>query len=168
MNWASWLLWGFVGTAVLTSIVAISQGLGMTRMNMPYLLGTMFTADRDRAKLIGIGLHFLNGWIFALLYLIIFHAAERSTWWFGALVGLVHAAFLLAVVLPALPALHPRVANEQYGPTVARQLEPPGFLGMHYGVRTPISILIAHIIFGAILGAFCSLDTHSLVNPTPT
>jgi hypothetical protein len=38
---------------------------------------------------------------------------------------------------------------------------------MHYGIRTPISILIAHIIFGAILGAFCSLDTHSLVNPTP-
>jgi hypothetical protein len=46
------------------------------------------------------------------------------------------------------------MANEQYGPTVARQLEPPGFLGLHYGIRTPISVLIAHIIFGAILGSF--------------
>jgi hypothetical protein len=49
------------------------------------------------------------------------------------------------------------MANEQYGPTVVRQLEPPGFLGMHYGVRTPISVLIAHVIFGAILGAFYTI-----------
>ena len=39
-------------------------------------------------------------------------------------------------------------------PTVARQLEPPGFLGLHYGIRTPISVLVAHTIFGVILGAF--------------
>jgi hypothetical protein len=63
-------------------------------------------------------------------------------------------SFVLAVALPALPALHPRMANEQYGPTVARQLEPPGFLGLHYGIRTPISVLVAHTIFGVILGAF--------------
>lgn len=66
-------------------------------------------------------------------------------------VGVVQAIFVLAV---ALPALHPRIANEQYGPTVARQLEPPGFLGLHYGIRTPISVVIAHIIFGTSLGRF--------------
>ena len=54
MNWESWLLWGFVSTVVLESILAGSQGLGVTRMNVPYLLGTMFTPNRDRAKLIGI------------------------------------------------------------------------------------------------------------------
>lgn len=158
MNFGSWLLWGFVGTVVLSSIVAITQWLGMTRMNLPYLLGTMFTPDRDRAKLIGMLLHFVNGWIFALIYLAIFHAVGLHNWWFGALIGLLQATFVLAVALPALPALHPRVANEQYGPTVARQLEPPGFFGLHYGIRTPISILIAHAIYGAVLGAFCSLD----------
>jgi hypothetical protein len=62
--------------------------------------------------------------------------------------------FGLTMAMPILPALHPRMANEQYGPTVVRQLEPPGFLGLHYGIRTPISILFAHAIFGAILGAF--------------
>ncbi|HCP92110.1 MAG TPA: hypothetical protein DIT76_08720, partial [Spartobacteria bacterium] len=129
MNWTSWLLWGFASTVVLTSILAGSQGIGMTRMNIPYLLGTIFTPDRDRAKFIGIFLHFLNGWIFSLIYVATFHALGRSTWWFGGLIGLVQAIFVLAVALPALPALHPRIANEQYGPTVARQLEPPGFLG---------------------------------------
>jgi len=157
MKTASWLLWGFASTVVLTSILAGSQGIGMTRMNIPYLLGTIFTPDRDRAKFIGIFLHFLNGWIFSLIYVATFHALGRSTWWFGGLIGLVQAIFVLAVALPALPALHPRIANEQYGPTVARQLEPPGFLGLHYGIRTPISVVVAHVIFGAILGAFYSI-----------
>jgi uncharacterized membrane protein YagU involved in acid resistance len=154
MNWSSWLLWGFASTVVLTSILAGSQGLGITRMNIPYLLGTMFTPSRDKAKFIGILLHFANGWIFSLIYVAAFQVLHQATWWFGALIGVVHATFILAVALPALPALHPRIANEQYGPTVARQLEPPGFLGLHYGIRTPISIMVAHIIFGMILGAF--------------
>lgn len=156
MNWDifSHIVWGFVGTVVLTAILAGSQGLGMTRMNIPYLLGTIFTPDRDRAKLVGIVIHFINGWIFALLYIAAFHAWGMATWWLGALMGFIHAAFVLTVAMPLLPALHPRMANEQYGPTVVRQLEPPGFLAMHYGVRTPISVVLAHVAFGAILGAF--------------
>jgi uncharacterized membrane protein YagU involved in acid resistance len=154
MNWSSWLLWGFASTVVLTSILADSQGLGFTRMNIPYLLGTIFTPSRDKAKFVGFGLHFVNGWIFSLIYVAAFQVIGKATWWFGALIGLVHATFILTVALPVLPALHPRIANEEYGPTVARQLEPPGFLGMHYGIRTPISILVAHAIFGAIIGAF--------------
>jgi len=147
-------VWGFASTIILTSILAGSQGIGLTRMNIPYMLGTIFTPSRDRAKFIGFFLHFLNGWIFSLIYVAAFHVIGRSTWWFGALIGLVQAVFVLTMALPILPALHPRMANEQYGPTVVRQLEPPGFLGLHYGWRTPISVLIAHAIFGSILGAF--------------
>jgi len=154
VNWSSWLVWGFASTIILTSILAGSQGIGLTRMNIPYMLGTIFTPSRDRAKFIGFFLHFLNGWIFSLIYVAAFHVIGRSTWWLGALIGLVQAVFVLTMALPILPALHPRMANEQYGPTVVRQLEPPGFLGLHYGWRTPISVLIAHAIFGSILGAF--------------
>ena len=154
MNWNSWLLWGFASTVVLTSILAASQGIGMTRMNIPYLLGTIFTPDRDRAKLIGFFLHFANGWLFSLVYVAAFQILHKATWWLGAIIGLVQAIFVLTMMLPVLPALHPRMADEQYGPTVVRQLEPPGFLGLHYGIRTPISVLVAHTIFGIILGAF--------------
>jgi uncharacterized membrane protein YagU involved in acid resistance len=157
MNWGSWLLWGFVSTVVLTFIIAGSQGLGMTRMNLSYLLGTIFTPDRDRAKLVGILVHFANGWIFSLIYIAAFHAWGMATWWLGALTGLVHTTFVLTVAMPVLPSMHPRMANEEYGPTIVRQLEPPGFLALHYGIQTPISMVIAHIIFGAILGAFYDL-----------
>ena len=154
MNWSNWLLWGFASTVVLTSILAGSQGVGLTRMNIPYMLGTIFTPDRDKAKFIGFVFHFANGWIFSFIYVAAFQLMGRSTWWFGGLIGLVQAVFVLTMLMPILPALHPRMANEQYGPTVVRQLEPPGFLGLHYGLRTPVSVLLAHIVFGAIIGAF--------------
>jgi hypothetical protein len=157
MNWSSWMLWGFASTVVLTSILAGSQGIGLTRMNIPYLLGTIFTPSRDKAKFIGFFLHFANGWMFSLLYVAAFHALGKATWWWGALIGLVQAIFVLTMLMPILPAMHPRMANEQYGPTVVRQLEPPGFLGLHYGIRTPISVVIAHVVFGAILGGFYTI-----------
>jgi len=156
MNWPSWLLWGFVSTVVLTALIAGSRGLGMTRMDITYLLGTIFTPNRDRAKLVGILVHFVNGWLFSLIYVAAFHAWGMATWWLGAVTGIVHASFVLAVAMSFLPALHPRMANEQYGPTIVRQLEPPGFFALHYGIGTPISVMVAHIVFGAILGGFYS------------
>lgn len=157
MNVASWLLWGFVATVVLTAIVAGSRGIGWTRMDLTYLLGTIFTPDRDRAKLYGILVHFLDGWIFSLLYVAAFESWGRANAWLGALIGFVHAAFVLGVAMSFLPAMHPRMANELQGPTVVRQLEPPGFLALHYGIRTPVAVVLAHVVFGAILGAFYSV-----------
>jgi hypothetical protein len=155
MIWTSWLLWGFVATVVLTTLMALTQGLGLTRMNIPYLLGSMFTRRSTRAKTIGFLLHLMNGWLFALLYLAGFHAWGAATWWRGAAIGFVHAAFVLAVGMPMLPYVHPRVAREDQGPDAGPRLEPPGFMALHYGVQTPVAALIAHMIYGAILGAFC-------------
>jgi uncharacterized membrane protein YagU involved in acid resistance len=154
VNWSSWLVWGFASTVVLTTLMAGSQGLGLTRMNIPYLLGTMVTADRDRAKLIGVLIHLINGWLFSLVYVAAFAAWGGPTWWKGIAIGLVHSLFVLSAGLPTMPGLHPRMASETRGPTVVRQLEPPGFFGLNYGYRTPLSILIAHLAFGAILGTF--------------
>jgi hypothetical protein len=154
MSFGSWLATGFAGTVLLTLIMAGSQVLGLTRMSIPYLLGAMFVADRDRAHLVGIAVHLVNGWIFSLVYVALFHAAGIFTWWAGALVGLVHGAFVLAVAMPALPGLHPRMASATSGPTVTAPLEPPGFLARNYGTRTPITVLVAHVVFGAVVGGF--------------
>jgi hypothetical protein len=157
MNRSSTILWGFVATVFLTGIMAGSQGLGLTRMNIPFMLGTMFTPNRDRAKLIGFVAHLLNGWAFATAYAAAFESWRRATWWLGAAIGLVHGSFVLVAATPIWPVMHPRMASEQRGPTPTRQLEPPGFLALNYGRRTPISVLLAHLVYGAILGAFYRL-----------
>jgi hypothetical protein len=155
MNIGSWLLWGFVATVVLTTILASSQALRLTRMNIPFLLGTIFADGSRRAARVGFAVHMVNGWLFALVYIAALHAWGGPTWWRGAAIGLVHALFVLAAGMPLLPAIHPRMAVVDQGPAPLRQLEPPGFFALHYGVRTPISVLIAHLAYGAILGAWC-------------
>jgi uncharacterized membrane protein YagU involved in acid resistance len=157
MNIASILLWGFVGTVSLTSIMAASQGLGLTRMSIPYLLGTMLTSSRDRAMLLGFAFHVMNGWIFAMIYALAFESWGRATWWYGAGIGLVHSLFVVLVGMNLLPAMHPRMANEQHGPSPTRQLQPPGFLALNYGRRTPLVTILAHLVYGAILGGFYQL-----------
>ncbi len=134
--------------------MAGSQRLNLTRMNLPYLLGSMVAPDRDRARLFGLLVHLVNGLVFSAVYVAAFHARGRADVWFGALIGFVHAMFVLTVALPALPALHPRMATAAEGPSDVRRLAPPGFWGLHYGPRTPISIVLAHLVFGAILGLF--------------
>lgn len=154
MNVPSVLLWGFVATLVLTTITAASQGLGLSRMSLPFMLGTMLTADRDRAMLLGFLFHLVNGWVFALLYAAVFEALGWATWWLGATGGILHALVVLTAAMPMLPGLHPRMASEQQGPTPTRALQPPGFMALHYGHRTPLVALAAHVVYGAILGGF--------------
>jgi RsiW-degrading membrane proteinase PrsW (M82 family) len=154
MNIGSALLWGFAATLVLTTLLSGSRALGLTRMDVPFLVGTMFTGNRDRAKWIGFAVHLLNGWIFAFIYFAAFHSTGWKTPWFGALIGLVHILFVLTAGMLILPSFHPRMASEQHGPNPARQLEPPGFFALNYGRQTPISSIVAHLLFGAILGFF--------------
>ena len=157
MNGRGMALWGFVATIVLTGLLSGSQSMGLTRMNLPYMVGTMVTADRDRAKSVGFFLHLLNGWLFASLYAAAFQSWGRATWWLGAGIGLVHGLFVLVAGLPLLPGLHPRMASDTTGPTPTRHLEPPDFMALNYGARTPISVIVAHLAYGAILGAFYRL-----------
>ncbi len=157
MNLGSILLWGFCATVVLTTCMAASQGLGLSRLSMPLILGAALTRDRRRANVYGFALHLLNGWLFALVYALIFESWRRASWWLGLILGLVQALFLLTAVMPLLPYMHRRMASEDFGPNPTRQLEPPGFLALNYGRYTPLATLVAHLLYGAILGAFYTL-----------
>ncbi|HEV2697044.1 MAG TPA: hypothetical protein VGU90_03560 [Terriglobales bacterium] len=157
MNWWSWIFSGFIATVALSAMLALSQGLGLTRMNLPYLLGAIVTHDRDRARLYGLLAHILNGWVFSVLYVLIFEDLRRVNWWFGLLLGLAHALIVLTVGMNLLPTLHPRMATERHGPNAVRQLEPPGFMALNYGYRTPLSVFLSHAVFGAILGSLYHL-----------
>ena len=158
IDWPQWVLDGFLATVVLTLIEALARGFGFTRMNLPFILGTIFSGNRDRARLIGLGVHLLVGWIFALPYFFVFLSLNLPTWWFGALLGLGHGPFIMTALMPVMPAMHPRMADETHGPTPTRQLQPPGFLALNYGRRTFVVAILAHIVYGAILGGLASLQ----------
>ena len=60
---------GFVGTLVLTTALRAGNGLNLTRIDLPFLLGTAFTSNRTRAKALGYVLHFVVGLAFAPAWL---------------------------------------------------------------------------------------------------
>lgn len=153
MNVGDVFLWGFIATILQATTLASSQALGLSRLGMPAMLGTMVTPDRDRASFLGIGIHVLIGWAFAFIYALIFQRLGRAGWLPGLLVGAVHGIVMLSLLLPALPAIHPRMASERSGPEPTRGLEPPGFLALNYGARTPVIVLLSHLLFGVVFGA---------------
>jgi hypothetical protein len=149
---------GFAGTLVLTTALRAANELNLTRMDLPFLLGTAFSADRTRAKALGYVLHFLAGIVFALVYCAIFVAIGSSGWWLGATFGLVHGLFSgTALVNVLLPLIHPRMGTPSTAATSVALLEPPGFLMRNYGPQTPLVSLAAHIAYGAVVGGFVSL-----------
>ena len=151
------LLWGFVATVVLTTVMAAAQQLGLSRMSIPFIVGTMFTGDRGRATAVGFAVNFVYGWVFAFIYAYAFESLNFASWWLGGLIGVVHGLTILVTIMPILPSFHPRMASEERGPEPTRALEPPGFMALNYGHRTPMITIVAHVLYGMILGGFYHL-----------
>jgi hypothetical protein len=152
LNLLSIAVWGFAATILLTTLIIAGQSLGFTRIDIPFILGTMFTPNRDLAKVIGVVMHVFNGWIVAIFYALAFDLIAPK-WWLGALAGIFQGLFVVIVVLPVLPGIHPRMVSDFRGPEPTRLLEPPGFLATNYGRKTPVVVVVAHAVYGLLLGA---------------
>ena len=151
--WAA-LAGGFAGTLVLTTALSGATQLRLTRMDVPFLLGTAFTDNRTAAKVVGYGFHFVAGMAFALLYYAMFLVVGRAGWLLGMTFGLLHALFAGSVLVNViLPAIHPRMGTPFTAADSSPLLEPPGFMLLNYGRATPIVTIIAHLAYGAIVGA---------------
>jgi hypothetical protein len=146
---------GLLGTLVLTTMLRAASELALTRMDIPFLLGTAVTEDRVRAKAAGYALHFVFGLLFALAYWAVFAVIDESGVILGAVLGLVHGLFAAtALVNVLLPVVHPRMGTGFDAAGSAPLLEPPGFLLLNYGRQTPLVTVVAHVVYGAIVGGF--------------
>jgi hypothetical protein len=149
---------GFIGTLVLTTALRAASELRMTRIDLPFLLGTMVTADRLRAKALGYLFHFFFGLFFALGYYAVFRALGRAGWLPGAALGLVHGLFSgSALVNVLLPVVHPRMGSSLSSIGSKALLEPPGFMMLNYGRGSPLVTLGAHVAYGALVGGLAAL-----------
>jgi hypothetical protein len=151
---------GFVGTLLLTTGLVAASELRLTRVDLPFLLGTMLAGDRTRAKAVGYLLHFVAGLVFALVYYAVFAAIDESGWLLGGLFGLLHGTFAVtALVSILLPVVHPRMGTSDTAADSTPLLEPPGFLMLNYGRSTPLVTVLVHVIYGMIVGGFVLLSS---------
>jgi hypothetical protein len=150
---ASEVVGGFAGTLVLTTMTRSASELGLTRVDLPFLLGTAVTENRRKAKALGYCFHFALGIAFALAYGAFFDAIGWSSWWLGALIGAVQALFTGTVLVNVLlPIVHPRMGTPDTAANDVTLLEPPGFLMLNYGRNAFLVSLTGHILYGAIVG----------------
>jgi hypothetical protein len=149
---------GFIGTLVLTTLLRAASELRLTRIDLPFLLGTVVTADRLRAKALGYLFHFFFGFFFALGYYAVFRTLGRAGWLLGVALGLVHGVFTgSALVNVLLPVVHPRMGTPLSSIESETLLEPPGFMMLNYGRGSPLASLVAHVAYGALVGGFAAL-----------
>lgn len=146
------IIWGAIATAAMTGLMQGAQGLGLSRLSIPFMVGAMFSGDRRIATIVGFAVYFIGGWIFAFVYFLILASLDLLNWWAGGLVGLLHGLLLLVAALPLFPLIHPRMTSDFDAPVARPVLEPPGFLGLHYGGGTPATMLLAQGVYGILIG----------------
>jgi hypothetical protein len=124
---------GFIGTLVLTTVLRAASELRMTRLDLPFLLGTMVTADRLRAKALGYLFHFFFGLFFA-------RPVQRER-----------------------PGQRPPSRRPSPDGKLAQQhpfQDPPRTAGLHdvqLRPRAPLVSLGAHIAYGTLVGGIAAL-----------
>lgn len=160
-DWPALVGVAVIGTILLTGVLIAAQLAGWTRMDVPLILGTTFVADPDRARVLGFGLHLVNGMVFALIYTVVFALMGWAAWWSGALFGAFLGLVSLVLLVPLLTGVHPRMGSSRSGPGADTLLEPPGLLGLNYGPRTPVVTLVAHVVYGGVLGWVLSIVVAS-------
>ena len=149
---------GVIGTLAMSTIIKTATEIGITRMDFALLLGTAFTTNRRKARAIGYTVYFLIGVGFAEAYGAFFAIVGHGSWTLGALLGALHAIFVATVLVTVLlPVVHPRMATPDTAANDITLIEPPGFLMRNYGRSTFVVTLVAHMVYGALVGLIVRL-----------
>jgi hypothetical protein len=133
---------GLVGTAVISMVMWLGPRMGMPRMAIWELLGSMFTKDGNTA--LGWIAHFMMGTIFAIIYAALWGAGVGSAnAGSGALFGLVHW-LAVGLAMGMVPAMHAGMR--------AGTVQAPGLYMLNAGgLMSFMGGLLGHVIYGVVV-----------------
>jgi hypothetical protein len=154
------LVAGLVATMAMTVVMGFAKSRGFTRMpSFELVMGSVVSSDPEQARKAGLLIHYglIGTLVLGIGYGGIFAMLDSATWLDGVIVGLVHGFVVGMLIMPALPALHPRVepALAGAGGVVVRardgvHVKPPGVLGKDWGDGTPAGVVAGHVVFGIV------------------
>jgi hypothetical protein len=141
---------GLAGTAVMTVLMTLAPMMGMPKMDMPAVLGSMFGAPGS--KLLGLVMHFMMGTIFGLVYAVLFTAITGpSIILLGVLFGVIH--WLVVGLMTGLtPMFHAGIRS-------GKVLAPGIYMTNLGGILGFVGGLMGHIVFGLVVGLVYGLIT---------
>lgn len=145
ISWGGAIIWGIVATAAFTLFSIMGKAMGMTRMDLLDLLGSMFVpAGTSASRALGAVIHHVNGALLAIAWAYgVALLAWPANWWTGLLWGIV--LWVLALILmSSIGAVHPAIRRGEQ--------DDPGPAAMNFGRMTPLGSLLGHAVYGLVLG----------------
>ncbi len=129
---------GFIATAIMTLFLYLSRVITKSRVDMISAIGSIFTSDIRRGKLVGFMIHIIAGIIFAFIYLGLasYFGFDSQTDFilFGSIVGFAHG-LVVSILLVVLVAEHHPLAKFRRA-----------------GFRVVAAQGLAHVIYGCTVG----------------
>ncbi|NUQ36286.1 MAG: hypothetical protein HUU23_00505 [Caldilineales bacterium] len=137
MNVFAAVIAGLVGTAAMTLLMMLAPAMGMPKMDVMGMLGSMVSRDAGRARGIGAVMHFMMGVVFALIYAFLWSqgiGAAAVIW--GLIFGLVHG-IVAGVMMPMMSRMMPSSAT--------------GAASSSGGMAGLMGLVMGHLVFGLIV-----------------
>lgn len=150
MGWAaiSWwgaVVWGLVATIAFTLFTVMGKAVGMTRMDLLDLLGSMLVQPGTaKSRRIGLMMHLMNGALLAIAWAYgVALLGWSANWFTGLLWGAVLWALAL-LMMSTMGVVHPAIR--------AGKQADPGPAATNFGKMTPLGSLLGHLVWGVVLG----------------
>jgi hypothetical protein len=140
---------GFAASLVLALALLGAAQAGLTRLDLLLLLGTVTRLRAAGARAAGFAALLVAGMAAALAYPPALGALGWDAWWQAAVLGAAHGALAVLAVGVLAPLAHPRLRDP-----ARTRLERPGAALQRYGVLSAPVLIAAHVLYGAVLGAF--------------
>jgi hypothetical protein len=140
MNILSAVIAGVVASLVFSMILAIAPKMGMPKMDIVSLLGSMFGKPNQA---LGWMMHLMMGVVFALIYTFLWSNGIGAATWTGGLVfGVVHW-LIVGMVMGMIPMMHVGIKSGA--------VQAPGlWMTSNGGAMAFMGGLVGHAIFGAV------------------
>ncbi len=146
IGWTGAIVWGIVATAAFTLFSMMGKAMGMTRMDLADLMGSMFVQPHTGAsRMIGLTVHHVNGALLGIGYAYFLALTALPAGWLTGLLWGVILTPLAMLLMSSIGAVHPAIR--------AGQQDDPGTAGTNFGKMTPMGMLLGHLVYGVVLGA---------------
>ena len=141
MNILSAVIAGIVATLIFTAVLMMAPKMGMPKMDIVGLLGSMFGKENQA---LGWMMHLMMGVVFALIYAFLWsRGIGASTWLFGLIFGAVHW-LIVGMAMGTIPMMHTGIKSGA--------VQAPGlWMTNNGGLMAFMGGLVGHMIFGLIV-----------------
>ena len=133
MNYVAVIIAGLAGTVAMTILMYLAPLMGMPKLDIIAMLGTMFTSNKTVSTIIGVMAHLMMGVVFAFIYALLWSFGIGSpTWLWGLIFGALHG-LLVYMIMPMINRMHPRPVE------------------MEGGTKLAVGMLMVHMLYGLVV-----------------